>query len=136
LRTRPGSVGCSGGLRADREDFLAGATAVQIVHSSHRGSRKIEHLGSAHMPEEVETLKAAARQRIEECQAELDLGLTQDACARQRVIEVGSLFGDLFGFENPDLTRQTLGGRTHSAKPTALRPTERLVEHEDKPRSR
>jgi hypothetical protein len=26
----------------------SGATAVQIVHSSHRGSRDIEHIGSAH----------------------------------------------------------------------------------------
>jgi hypothetical protein len=26
----------------------AAATAVQIVYSSHRGSREIEHLGSAH----------------------------------------------------------------------------------------
>jgi hypothetical protein len=49
----------------------SGATAVRIVRSFHRGSRKIEHLGSAHTPEEVEALKAAAKQRIEEGQAEL-----------------------------------------------------------------
>jgi hypothetical protein len=59
----------------------SGATAVQIVHSFHRGSRKIEHLGSAHTPEEVETLKAAAKQRIDEGQAELDLGLEVAAAA-------------------------------------------------------
>ncbi len=59
----------------------SGATAVQIVHSSHRGSRKIEHLGSAHTPEEVEALKAAAKQRIDEGQAELDLGLEVAAAA-------------------------------------------------------
>jgi hypothetical protein len=58
----------------------SGATAVQIVHSS-RGSRKIEHLGSAHTPEEVEALKVAARQRIDEGQAELDLGLEVAAAA-------------------------------------------------------
>jgi hypothetical protein len=32
-------------------------TAVQIVHSSHRGSRDIEHIGSAHDDAEVELLK-------------------------------------------------------------------------------
>jgi len=59
----------------------SGATAVQIVHSSHRGSRKIEHLGSAHTPEEVEALRAVAKQRIAEGQAELDLGLEVAAAA-------------------------------------------------------
>jgi hypothetical protein len=59
----------------------SGATAVQIVRSFHRGSRKIEHLGSARTPEEVEALKAAAKQRIEEGQAELDLGLEVAAAA-------------------------------------------------------
>jgi hypothetical protein len=38
---------------------------VQIVHSFHRGSREIEHLGSVHTPEKVEVLKAAAQQRID-----------------------------------------------------------------------
>ena len=59
----------------------SGATAVQIVHSSRRGSRRIEHLGSAHTPEDVEALKAAAKQRIDEGQAELDLGLEVAAAA-------------------------------------------------------
>jgi hypothetical protein len=53
----------------------SGATAVQIVHSSHWGSRDIEHLGSAHDDAEVELLKAAARQRLAAGQGELDLGL-------------------------------------------------------------
>jgi hypothetical protein len=53
----------------------SGATAVQIVYSSHRGSRDIEHLGSAHSGAEVELLKAAARQRLAAGQGELDLGL-------------------------------------------------------------
>jgi hypothetical protein len=53
----------------------SGATAVQIVHSSHRGSRDIEHLGSAHTAAEVELLKAAARQKLAAGQGELDLGL-------------------------------------------------------------
>jgi hypothetical protein len=51
------------------------ATAVQVVWSSQRGSRKIEHLGSAHDEAELEMVKAAGRQRIAAGQAELDLGL-------------------------------------------------------------
>lgn len=42
----------------------SGARAVQIVHSSHRGSRDIEHIGSAHDDAELAALKAAARQRL------------------------------------------------------------------------
>jgi len=53
----------------------SGATAVQIVWSTRRGSRKIEHLGSAHTPGEVEALQAVGKQRIEAGQAQLDLGL-------------------------------------------------------------
>jgi Transposase DDE domain len=53
----------------------SGATAVQIVYSYHRGSRQIEHLGSAHTAAEVELLKAAARQKLAAGQGELDLGL-------------------------------------------------------------
>jgi hypothetical protein len=39
----------------------SGATAVQIAGSSRRGSRNIEHIGSAHDDAELEALKAAAR---------------------------------------------------------------------------
>jgi hypothetical protein len=53
----------------------SGAIAVQIVYSSRRGSRSIEHLGSAHDDGELEALKAAARQRLAAGQGELDLGL-------------------------------------------------------------
>jgi hypothetical protein len=53
----------------------SGATAVQIVWSSRRGSRNIEHIGSAHDDAELEALKAAARQRLAAGQAKLDLGL-------------------------------------------------------------
>ena len=42
----------------------SGATAVQVVWSSRRGSRNIEHIGSAHDDAELEALKAAARQRL------------------------------------------------------------------------
>ena len=48
---------------------------MQIVYSSHGGSRDIEHLGSAHDAAQVELLKAAARQRLAAGQGELDLGL-------------------------------------------------------------
>jgi hypothetical protein len=57
----------------------SGATAVQIVYSYHRGSRQIEHLGSAHDPAQLELLKAAARQKLVAGQGELDLGLDTGA---------------------------------------------------------
>ena len=60
----------------------SGATAVQVVWSSQRGSRKIEHLGSAHDDAGLETLKAAARQRIAAGQAELGLELEPTAPRR------------------------------------------------------
>jgi hypothetical protein len=40
------------------------ARAMQIVHSSRRGSRDIKHIGSAHDDDELEVLKAVARQRL------------------------------------------------------------------------
>jgi hypothetical protein len=52
----------------------SGATAVQIVYSFHRGSRQIEHIGSAHDDVELELLKAVARQRLAAGQGVLDLG--------------------------------------------------------------
>ncbi len=52
----------------------SGATAVQVVWSSRRGSRSIQHIGSAHDEAELEALKAAARQRMAAGQLELDLG--------------------------------------------------------------
>src|SRR6266542_4480814 len=70
----------------------SGATAVQIVHSSRRGSRDIEHLGSAHDEAELEALKAAARQRLVRGQGEFDLadvtvvadaGMVSDANSRR-----------------------------------------------------
>jgi hypothetical protein len=50
----------------------SGATAVQIVHSTRRGSREIEHIGSAHSAAEVEVLKTVARQRLHANQDTLD----------------------------------------------------------------
>ena len=46
----------------------------EIVHSSRKGSRDIEHIGSAHTPEDVEVLKAVARQRLHAHQDSLDFG--------------------------------------------------------------
>jgi hypothetical protein len=51
------------------------------VHGSRRGSRTIEHVGSAHDELELEALKAAARQRLAGGQAQLDLGLDPAATA-------------------------------------------------------
>jgi hypothetical protein len=61
----------------------SGATAVQIVYSYHRGSRKIEHIGSAHDDAGLELLKAVARQRLAAGQEELDLGLELTDPARR-----------------------------------------------------
>ena len=66
----------------------SGATAVQIVHSTRRGSRDIEHLGSAHDESELEALKVAAQRRIAAGQAELDLGL--DAAVGSGPLEIVS----------------------------------------------
>jgi hypothetical protein len=52
-----------------------GAAAVQIVYSSHRGSRDSDHIASAHDDADLELLKAAARKRLAAGQGELDLGL-------------------------------------------------------------
>jgi hypothetical protein len=42
----------------------SGATAVQFVSSSRRGTRDIEHIGSAHDGAGLEVLKAVAWQRL------------------------------------------------------------------------
>jgi len=62
----------------------SGARAVQIVHSPRRGSRDIEHIGSAHDDAELELLKAAARQRLAAGQGELDLCLDLGPAGRAR----------------------------------------------------
>lgn len=54
----------------------SGAMAVQIVYSSRKGSRDIEHIGSAHDEVELELLKTVARQRLAAGQGELDLGVS------------------------------------------------------------
>lgn len=57
------------------------ATAVQIVWSSRKGSRNIEHLGSAHDDAGIAALKAAAAQRLAAGQTQLDLGLAERSAA-------------------------------------------------------
>jgi hypothetical protein len=54
----------------------SGATAVQIVWSWRKGSRSIEHLGSAHDDVELVALKTAAVERLAAGQTELDLGIS------------------------------------------------------------
>jgi hypothetical protein len=62
---------------------------VHIVWSTRRGSRQIEHLGSAH-DAEVEALKAAARQRLAEGQGTLDIGLNTTGVAGEALEIVAS----------------------------------------------
>jgi len=57
----------------------SGATAVQIVWSTKRGSRSIEHIGSAHDDAELAALKVAVAERLAAVQAVLDLGVTAPA---------------------------------------------------------
>jgi hypothetical protein len=48
------------------------AIAVQIVCSNRRGSREIEHIGSAHTSAELEILKTVARQQMHDNQDALE----------------------------------------------------------------
>lgn len=52
---------------------------MQIVWSTKRGSRSIEHIGSAHDEAELAALKAAAAERLAAGQSVLDLGLAASA---------------------------------------------------------
>lgn len=74
----------------------SGATAVQIVWSSRRGSRDIEHVGSAHDNAQVEALKAVAGQRIAQGQGELDLGLNPAEIGSGPMEIIGSRAGRLW----------------------------------------
>lgn len=60
------------------------ATAVQIVWSSQRGDRDVEHIGSGHTGAEVAMLKSVAYRRIAgEDQQELDLGLAEESASQE-----------------------------------------------------
>jgi len=69
---------------------------VQIVWSSRRGSRSIEHVGSAHDESELEALKAAARQRLADGQDAFDLGLDSAGIAGAPLEIVRSRAGHLW----------------------------------------
>jgi hypothetical protein len=71
----------------------SGATAVQVVWSSRRGSRRIDHLGSAHSDDEVAALRLIAAERIAAGQGELDLEL---AAGSGPLEVVGSRAGHLW----------------------------------------
>jgi hypothetical protein len=68
----------------------SGARAVQIVHSTRKGSREITHIGSAHTDAELEVLKAAAWQRLVAGQGELDLGLDGPEAGRGGPLSITS----------------------------------------------
>jgi hypothetical protein len=74
----------------------SGATAVQIVYSSRRGARDIEHIGSAHDDAELAVLQAAARQRMAAGQGELDLGLERAVPAGEPLPITSSRMGHLW----------------------------------------
>jgi hypothetical protein len=74
----------------------SGARAVQIVHSSRRGSRDIEHIGSARDEAQLAVLKAVARQRLAAGQGELELGLDDSAEAGGPLEITGSRMGHLW----------------------------------------
>jgi hypothetical protein len=74
----------------------SGATAVQIVWSSRRGARNIEHVGSAHDDAQVEALTTAAGQRITQGQGELDLGLNLAESGSGPLEIIGSRAGHLW----------------------------------------
>ena len=61
---------------------------MQIVWSSRRGARRIEHLGSAHDEAELAALKAVGEQQIAAGQQVLDLGL--DAAVGAGPLEIVS----------------------------------------------
>lgn len=74
----------------------SGAKAVQIVHSSRRGSRDIEHIGSAHDDAQLAALRSVARQRLAAGQDELDLGLDDSPQAGGPLEITGSRMGHLW----------------------------------------
>ena len=91
----------------------SGATAVQIVWKYRRGSREIEHLGSAHSEVDVELLKAAAVQRIAAGQDELPLGTpakTEPAALEITSTRMGRLL-DAVGYAYRQLGLDVAAGR-------------------------
>lgn len=110
----------------------SGATAVQIVYSSRRGSRRIEHIGSAHDDAQLEASKIAARQRLALGQDQLDLGLESGVGSGGALPITSSRVGhlcaalvrayDALGFEaakgSPHVRGQTKSLLFHKARAT------------------
>ncbi|QKT08054.1 hypothetical protein HUN08_13310 [Gordonia sp. X0973] len=48
---------------------------VQVVHSNRRGSRTIDHIGSAHPEAELAALRSVAVERLSAGQGQLELGV-------------------------------------------------------------
>ena len=113
---------------------------MQIVHSSRRGSRDIEHIGSAHDEAELVALKAVARQRLAAGQGELDLGLDDSPAAGGPLEITASRMGPLWdalahgyrvlGFEQAtggdDVFRQLVLARI--IEPTSKQDSPRVLE--------
>lgn len=68
----------------------SGARAVQIVPSQYRGSRSIEHIGSAHTDADLELLRVVARQRLATEQGELDLRLPDSPANQDAALPITS----------------------------------------------
>jgi hypothetical protein len=117
----------------------SGATGVQIAWSSRRGSRSIEHLGSARDEAEMAALKAAAAERLAVGQAELDLGVagrTGSAplpITASRAAHLWDALGqayDVLGFDKAaggdEVFRQLVGAR--NIEPTSKADSLRVLE--------
>jgi hypothetical protein len=112
---------------------------VQIVHSSRRGSRDIEHIGSARDEAQLAVLKLVARQWLAAGQGKLDLGLDDSRGALQIT---GSRMGHLWdalgrGYEElgfvqaaggEEVLRQLVLGPGHRADQQAGQPPRVLQE--------
>ncbi|OHV66595.1 hypothetical protein BCD48_35945 [Pseudofrankia sp. BMG5.36] len=69
---------------------------MQIVYSNRRGSRAMDHIGSAHDEAELAALRAVANQRLAAGQGELDLGLDTVGAAGAPLPIVASRMGHLW----------------------------------------
>lgn len=59
----------------------SGATAVQVIYSEHHGTKKMDHIGSAHTPEDLALLKAKAQRLLDGDQISLELDVDTTAAA-------------------------------------------------------
>ena len=116
----------------------SGATAVQIVWSTRRGSRNIEHLGSAHDEAGVAVLKTAAAQRLAAGQAQLDLGLVERSAAEPLPITSSksahlwdalcAAYAPLGSSRPPTTMRHSVSWCLHGSEPTSKADSLRVIE--------